>query len=344
MHAAIQREAAINEQIRPELRPFVGYHPHAYRHTASQLSEASGRWWEASHPNTASSAYEPGLYAGAVLDHAPREDQLRALYGDRTGPQFAELLAGRAIEGNWEQLFNDLGAQKVPDFDHWRTVMELKVAAERQREMHRRRLRELLDPKHPVSDQDVRDALLKVGRLNHDTDVLQEQIAELDRLLARLRQDRSCWKVVPDTELPPPWPDFDHAERRIRGLAAAEPDPAPVAPERVRDWLTVAEFAECFSVDRATVFRWCAGQALPADPARRPWERTLAPVDTSLGNRYRRIAIDHIAAGFWRGTIVRDRVAKRLSTWPDKKGWLIHAEPGPRCHAELVLPPPFATR
>ena len=340
--ALIPREAGINEEIPPARRAFVGYHPHAYRHTASQMAEASGRWWHETHPEAASAPLDPTLYAAALLDHSPHGAGLQALYGDRLGPQFVELLAGRAIDGNWQQLCGDLGAQKMPDVEHWREVMKLKIATERQLASKGGSLRQLLDqecaPSESPSNRDLRDALFQVSRLEHDMTVLREQLVKLDQLLAQLREDRGCWCVLPDDEAPPPWPEFETLERQLRSLEPVEPDGPPVAPERVRDWLTVVEFADCFSLDRATAFRWCVGDSLPVDARRRPWEVGAAPVDVSLGIRYRRIAVDYLNADFWRGERVRDRVAKVLAVWPEKKGWKVRGEPGPRCFAALVLP------
>lgn len=338
--AVIVRETGLDGLVPVDEHEFCGYPPHAFRHSASQLAEVSGKWWNDRHSDAVSVPTDPAAYAAALLDHGPREDRLRAVYGDRSGPAFNQVLSGRAIEGNWLQLTGDLGAQKTIDVSRWRRVVELKVALEEQRQFKRSELRDLLSGPSVESESNtgLRDALFEAARLEQEVSELAEQLQDVDQVLHRLQEDRSTWLVVPDGSPVPDPPDLQAIEAEVRGRSVPKRLSQDEPPARIRDWLTTTEFAECAHVNPATLSRWCNREHLHADDDRRPWGTDVAPIDDSLGLRYRRIAIDHVRPGFWTGQVMKQRLAAQLASWPKTKGWIIKGAPGPRCFAPLVLP------
>lgn len=274
-----------------------------------------------------------------LVDHGPTEERLRAIYGDRIGRQYVELLTGRAAEGNWLQLMTDVGAERTLDVERWTRVSEMKLAAERQLQFRRARRTAEVDTfaKRATDHRGVADLVAFVHAAEAQEVLLLEQIDELAGLLEQLQSDRGTWLIVPDDREVPPPPDLAALAAQIQeGAGAAEPEPAgaPVRPA----WHTVAEFADCIGVNRTTVSRWCSGLGLPSDPRRRPWDPGAVPVDESLGLRYRRVLVEYIPDSFWRGPVMRARRDELLRAYPQTKGWQIGGAPGPRCFAPVVLP------
>jgi hypothetical protein len=112
---------------------------------------------------------------------------------------------------------------------------------------------------------------------------------------------------------------FDQIESQIENQIIAR---EPTLPEPVRKppWLTVREAAELLGISYPQMARWVNVQHLPfpAGDARNPWQPNAVPVDTSLGPRRRRIAVEGINPRYIRTEGQQRRLAELLATWPKR--------------------------
>lgn len=279
-----------NADLAPELRPYVGYSPHAFRHLAEQMAERAGRIWNEEHPETGGAAQpEPGLYASALLDHQPKGDPLRALYGDRGTEAAYETLSGRAIAVIWELLTTDRGSRRRPD------LVAIRREAEKLRALdgHLQRNEEAFAriqaegtmplPAKRIFEEPPRGASLeRIMRMTHAVCVSAAESQDLaherlDRFevtvrkllglmtastairsrreetalrLSKLVYDQRCWEVVADSEpTGAEQVEIDLPALLAGGELIAAPRPELEASSAVRDWLTPPELAECCGID-----------------------------------------------------------------------------------------------
>jgi hypothetical protein len=164
--------------------------------------------------------------------------------------------------------------------------------------------------------------------------------------LARLIYDERYWELVPDSAPPGAEQVGVDLEALITGETTLPDELEESRADAVRDWLVFSEFAWANGIEnRSTVSRWARGEHLPTIPAHRPWEADAVPIDSSLGQNYRRIWIPGVKNSFWPTPSARQRVATLLRHWPQRQGWTNGEKPGPRCMAPLTgLPQPFLDR
>lgn len=187
---------------------------------------------------------------------------------------------------------------------------------------------------------------LKVGqheaeRRHAERDRIAGEIEQLLELRTALKvelemlvHDPCRFELVPD-DAPPGSEQVDVDLEEI--LREEPPAPAAALPPPVRGWVLNTELAYVSETSRATVDRWLK-DLLPRDPRRRPWNAGEAPVDESIGKRYRRIWVADIRDEFWPSDASRRRLAEVLSRWPEGQGWTRDGEPLPRCHEPFVAP------
>jgi hypothetical protein len=340
----IARESGFNQDLPAEKRAWIGYHPHAYRHTNSPMAERAGELWELAHPTTgAQPKPPPGLYATALQDQEPEGDPLRALYGDRNTEAAYELLSGRAIEGIWKLLTTDEGARKKIDTDAYADTWRRCRTLERERAAVLARADDVYREPDGGGSTDERLAYqtraMKVLFESLDyADRLGEELRREEARLKDLRYDEALWVCIPDDA--PPRTEHVNIEALEASLGGEQESSEPEAqPPAVRDWLTPREVAEIRGIRaRSTVSRYRKGEHLPTRPDQRPWEPDAVPQDLSLGRNYCRLWVPGINPAFWATDLVRARLAACLTDWPKEQGWLNGDEPGPRCLAPLDLP------
>lgn len=326
----IPRRSGFNLDCPEEHHCFIGYNPHAFRHTASRLAEKAGAIWNEEHSEApGDNVYSPEAYAAALLDHEMPGSKMRALYGDRDSEATREILAARASNGIWELLTTDAGARKQPDLQRFQRCVEVLEALDRDAADVKQRFKETVHrAKRKEVDSDR--ALLELLDLNQIRDELGREREQTARELESLRHDRRTWLAIPDeVESVPPidlaeWDGSVHTQDEAIGGVA------------VREWLTPTELAYVAGCRQSTVTRWLKDEHLP-NQDRRPWDAGEAPVDESLGIRFRRIWVQGIKQSFWSTQAMRDRRDQVLARWPDTQGWCIAGEPGPRCRSPLVL-------
>lgn len=315
------RRHGINKDIPDEHLEFVGYPPHAYRHTAAQLAERAGELWTREHATSdIEQRYTPEMYATGLLDHQPKGSRLVALYGDRLTRETYELLSGRAIEGSWRLLTTDAGAVRRPD-EHAirRTGQQIEAL-----DAH------LHDLEQQHDDLVRRPVTGGVSELVRDQRVFSRDVAEIAEQLRRLTEQRR--RLADDLHRlrtdPSTWLIIQHED------ATADNDQPP--RELVRDWLTVLEMGEAFGVSVNTAHRWLQGAGCTEDRPGRPWDGDTIPAHTPPGG-YARIWVPGIRPKPLTGAIAT-HIRRRLCTWPREQGWLTNRQPGPRCTAPIELP------
>jgi hypothetical protein len=110
-------------------------------------------------------------------------------------------------------------------------------------------------------------------------------------------------------------------------------------PDPIRDWITIPELAEVLDISYPTAARWVRGEHLPhaAGDPRNPWQADKVPVDSSLGERRRRIWTGGISSAVIRTEAQRTRLSQLLGQAP--KGWSPKHTAAP-----LRLTEPFASQ
>jgi len=160
--------------------------------------------------------------------------------------------------------------------------------------------------------------------------------------LLALWTDKSTWTIVPDSA-PAGADRVDFTlEEFMEGRSSRPQLDETATPSGVRDWILPVEQAWIVGVDRGTIVRQMNGDYLPKRPEQRPWEAGAAPVDWSLGSKYRRIWVGGIKETYWRAAERRRRLAAILAGWPDLQGWQKDGQPSRRSLAPLTLEEPFA--
>ncbi|MEJ7787834.1 MAG: hypothetical protein WKF96_23780 [Solirubrobacteraceae bacterium] len=378
----VPRESGWSSELPVEHRPFVGHTPHEFRRLAQQMAETAGALWAERHPAAGPrTAPEPALYGTALLDHKPGGNSMRNLYGDRSQESAYELLSGRAIEYMRPLLTTSAGARRKPDRNRMEgTAERLKLVEAEIGRLHRRaeKLCHARVPRVPPrlvftaveegrSDRQVIDGIAAdqrrfaerqeflierlekfraeneaFSRLLYEQATLNELRNELRDELLALWTDKSTWTIVPDSA-PAGADRVDFTlEELMEGRSSRPQLDETATPSGVRDWILPVEQAWIVGVDRGTIVRQMNGDYLPKRPEQRPWEAGAAPVDWSLGSKYRRIWVGGIKETYWRAAERRRRLAAILAGWPDLQGWQKDGQPSRRSLAPLTLEEPFA--
>jgi hypothetical protein len=364
----VRDPAHLPEHITAEEAPYCGYTPHEFRHFANQLAEGAGHAYNKRHPTSgATTNPPPPYYAAALLDNGGAENNMRALYGGRTGTAMLEVVAGRAAELGWEILTGTLGERKRPNTEAYEHELirlhriedeekRLEQAASKLQSRHTRsdrlalnqgevaeaeRLEVILRRQEDLiaSVEELKEMLLESSAITHQLVQLSRQKADTIKKLDLYRLDEATWLSVPDSE--PPGADKVDWGAIDKGKLGKPLMPG-ASPTAVRDWLTMREFCEILDLQaRSTLTRWVKGEHLPSRRDRRPWEPDQIPVDDSLGVNYRRIWVPGINEALWRPRVRREQLEHVLSRWPKEQGWTTKDDqPTPRCTEPIVLVAP----
>jgi hypothetical protein len=358
------------DHVSLEEAAYGGYTPHEYRHFASQAAEAAGHKYNKRYPVDGPLVNPPpSYYAAALLDNGGVENDMRALYGDRTGTAMLEVVAGRATEGIWEILSTDVGERKRPDLEAYgQQLIRLRQIEDEEKRLERaaRRFQSIPagpdrlglsshdeggndDPQEVLRRgqeyliglvQELKDELRESASIIMQLQQLSQQKADTITLLNMFRLDEATWLAVPDSEPPGAEKvDWEQLDKGTLGKGLMPGSPL----EAVREWLTFGEFCREAEIARSTATRWTKGEHLPTRPERRPWEPEWVPVDDSLGIRWRRIWVPGVKDTFWGHRLRRDRLAKTLTQWPQEPGWTTKdGEPTERCLKPICVPAPAA--
>jgi hypothetical protein len=348
-------------------RAHCGYSMHEYRHCSNQMAERAGEMWNEQHPATGGEVNPPiSYYAAALLDNGGIENDLRALYADRSTPEMLEVVSGRAAEIIWELLTTDAGLRKRPDLEAYEREMTLLRQFEDQERRLEREAKELQNrhascgqqelspPPSAESDpldlirhrqeelntsmDELKEIMLKSSAITHELVELSRKKVETIKKLDKFRLDQKTWLPVPDSEPHgAEYVDWDAIDRGKLG----EPLMPSDTPTSVRDWLTILEFCEVAEIEaRSTLTRWINGEHIPTRRDKRPWEPDQVPVDDSLGKNYRRVSVPGVHEAFWRTSLMRDKLAETLARWPREQGWTTKdGEPTPRCYEPVRVSP-----
>jgi hypothetical protein len=309
----------------------LGHSPHTLRRATKQMVRTGGIEYCGEH----NIPIKPEVIADGLLDQDIRSD--RYGYADLNTPAGRERLSRIGALIAWEMLRADRGARKCGDTAGLeRAVRKCNI------------LRAELDRMNGKIGAAVAEARLAKSV---PADLLLDLLAndERDTISARLTEaEANVQFLLHDTRARIPMPDdmsdealreeveaFDKARRR---LPAADRPAKTRLPDAIRDWILIREHAHVFGVVYATSARWAGNEHIryPVGHPRHPWKNTVAPVDTSLGERRRRIWVGGINPALIHGP-AQERLAQILAAFPT--GW-----PEDRAKAPLVLPEPYSSQ
>ena len=278
-----------------------GYNLQALRRAALQLVRTGARSYCQDHDIDA----DPECLAEILLDH-------KHIAADTMGYADINTVQGRirwsqvAIAINWEMLTTDRGARRIPDIRRFTEALELEKALQSELKRAEQEIDRLFEARFSaVSSELIVELMVATHRIRE----IDNSLAETRTAIVALEHDRDTWMILPD-DAPDQKIDLKAVRRGESGL------PRHQAPERVRWFLTVPEFAE-FAGSAATARRWAAGQ-LPycdGDP-RNPWQPGDGAVDEGLGSRKRRIDVDKINPSYFDTSAKRARRDELLATIP----------------------------
>jgi hypothetical protein len=270
--------------------------------------------------------------ADIVLDHDVRED--RYGYADLNSEPGRERWVRIAACATSRLLWTDDGARRAPDVGAYEQALregerledELRVLESRRATARRHR---------PSSVSEELSALREVVSLGDETEAVRQELEATRGECERL-QGRDAWRVLhagspEDPAESDPQEALANTRRRVLDRPrAGRPRPRLA---RVREFLTVGEFAELWARSPASVRRLLSRNKQRARSW--PFNLDVAPVDASRGPRRRRIWVGGVRADILERvpTAQLDRILSQ-----DPQGWSASDVVAP-----LELPEPYAT-
>jgi hypothetical protein len=253
----------------------------------------------------------------ALVDHEVPGD--RHGYLDRNTLHGREILSGIATELAWQMLTTERGARRVRDSERYRDRLKRREVLEQELQRLSHEISYLLKDR-PRRNGLAAQTLLELRALDEQRDQIRTRLHALDLELEKLRHDNRTQIAVPD-DIPDEdlIDQFNQIDRELNGQpgnGASTPLPKPI-----RDWITIPEAAGLLGVSYQQSARYANGRHLPHPPGdpRNPWPPDAVPVDTSLGPRRRRIAVEGINPTYLCTEPQQRRLAELLARWP--KGW-----------------------
>lgn len=307
----------------PDANPFRGWSPHDVRKTASQhLDTPRARDWLVRekpwfhHPERFLSEI---LLNHDGLSHQTVEDRYKITH------EIADRISGTATEYLNLLLYTNEGGRMAQSPARYRSAL-----------LERRTLRSQLKRRSEERErlrQQLKRGAISIDQFFTASDEIAERIDEARAALAAreveieaIREDDPRYRVpLPDDAPPDAEAEIprllEQAHIEIEGRATFD---AP-SRQRVRNWLTVKEFAAAAGVTSKQVGRWLKGESLPARV--KPWAPDAPPANDELGERRRRIVVDGIS-GDWLNEVPsrRDRIEDLLCDWPTESNWHSHRE------------------
>lgn len=232
--------------------PFIGWHPHAFRHTAYVAARRAAKTVKAASPEMHERDDAPD-FARAVVGHAlvrTPDDVYRDLDQHR--------LARAAIEEAWRHLWGG-GTRRGPDVEAvWSTRTRVEeLTAELEAQMSELRLLE--DQQQRLLKQSMRtqgEALYQLTFRSHAVQVKSQRIShEIVDIRKQIEAAHAAYGRVLTEEVPLPSDqsedEYEAALRLALGENTALGDEPALAEE-----LTVSDVAELFGVTVQAVNRW----------------------------------------------------------------------------------------
>lgn len=308
--------------------PALGYAPHRYRATAAQQLESRA----AAHYLDQHGIDRPQRYLSEVLlDHALGSVEATYKLGKRAG---REEMAGHAIAILWELLAGDVGARRVPDSERYAQALRERRAL-RQEKSNLQREYEKLAQRFTGGRVSGEEVVLGFMQVQSRRDDVADELAALDIEIERIENnDPSTFVAVPD-DLPDDQISVDLSAIRLSVLGVADPLSAARRRNRLRDWLTLNEFAvHVAGVSAKQGRRWVNGEVSP--PGTSPWKCGRPPVQELSPNRRRVLAAGLSDA--WLDGVPgrRERMEEVLRDWPAEANWNRHRD-------EAATPPGWLT-
>jgi hypothetical protein len=271
--------------------------------------------------------YEPRMIAEVQLDHqhipgdmfkyngyASRQDRISILH--ETGVIIGEM------------LWTDAGKRHVKDAETFRRRLEDLRLVTAEIDFKRNERRNL------AQSSRERTVSLRFLAIADEIDDLRDRKDEIQAQLTALRFDPNFEVPVPD----------DVAVVTVVNLAAIEQEfyagtgnAAETVYPRVRDWITVKEFADLIGKDVKTVSRMINPEIRETTQGVRQrkrieyWDPAKPPVDSQLGPNRRRILIDEVHAKAFASPEQQRTLSLMLASPPQEK-W------GPECMTVPCVP------
>jgi hypothetical protein len=318
--------AAALVRPRASLSPsdYHGFAPHTLRRLADQTARVAGKQWCRANPDASVDADD---MAELLLDHDLAHKDPYG-YAGITSVEGRERYSAIAIAGIWRLLTTEDGARRILDEDALRAAYELRgVLREEleavQREVDAGNQHLLTLAASSRTRRGGREAgLEEIIRRQAETQILQQRERRLrDRLeelaaeIVAIRTDPSRLRVLPDDEAYVQELDPDLIELDVSGTKLIR----GIRYRRVREWLTVEEFARWYGISSSRIASWRKNGLpyLPGDP-RRPWENDSWAIDETWGRNRNRVMINKLKASAIRSPEMRDQLDILLSQWPDR--------------------------
>jgi hypothetical protein len=237
--------------------PFIGFHPHAFRHTALQLAVRA-----AANLQRADATFFPHVhpqeFGKAIVGHA-LVTEIGGIYRDLD----RQLLCRAIVDEMWRLLYDDGILRRGPDPDRVRQARELCDALRITRDAVRRDMLDLEGKAEQTANRagGIRDTSRKLQR---QLQAAQHQLAaharrdELGRLEQSLQQaevefNNAKIELVPIAEY---LCEAEHARRLVEALGDAPETHPTRASAALADEISVKDAAELFGVDEHTINRW----------------------------------------------------------------------------------------
>ena len=237
--------------------PFIGYHPHSFRHTALQLAVRA-----ASNLQRADAMFFPHVhpqeFGKAIVGHE-LVTEVGGVYRDLD----RQLLCRAVVDEMWRLLREDGVLRRGPDPEQIRRAREQRDTLQTTIRALGGYIRELEAKAAQATDRaaGIRDQnrslklQLQGAQLQLEARAKRDELAQLERSLDRAEAELDDAKttLVP---IPDHISDAEHARQIADALGQPSASQPGAPPVYLTDEISVNDAAELFAVDEHTIRRW----------------------------------------------------------------------------------------
>ncbi len=252
--------------------PFVGYRPHALRHTSEKLIQRAAVELKAEHPGLLDHV-TPDDFARAVLGHTLTRTT-SDVYRDLDRERLTFLVIDKAWEILWGTGTTRMGIdpQAVKHARERVEAVETVIRAlDRQLLQHVREQTTLAEKARRLQGDDLARLEITSRALAADTLALERELAQAQTQLEQSRAELERARVE-EVALPDDLSEDEHARLLAEALAESTPPHTAEPDGPLADYLTVNDLALLFGTSEQTINRWYregapSGRPLPWDPS-----------------------------------------------------------------------------
>lgn len=271
--------------------------------------------------------YEPLMIAEVQLDHTKIPGDLFGYNGYASRASRIEILRHTGLIIG-DLFWTDVGARHVKDAKRFTQCLEQRRAFTEQIDFLRQERRSL------APTDRARTVNARYHTITDEIELLRDKREAIEKEINSIRFDPEYEIPVADEVDQPPRVNLNQIEKEFLHGTSAE---APTVYPRVRDWLTIKEFAGLVGVSVKTISRHIDPNlrqettGVRERTRREYWDPMRPPIDSQLGVHHRRIFVGEVYPNAYAAP-EQARALDLLLAGPPQEQW------GPACMATACVP------